>query len=545
MSLRFSASNVTLSLTTILLLSGCAQLNTAANNSINSLAKGVNKLTSKDSNQSISDKSSCDDYIAGKVLGTGVGIGLGATAGYYLGGKNGALLGGAIGAGAGYLVGSAVDERRKELCKLARETKTQMLLGDITAEDIDGGISMGVEADVVALPDVKFESGSAELTPEQTTTLKKFAQIYAKTDKDKKILIVGNTDDTGSEEKNQKLSEARAKTIANVFKSQGMNESNLYYQGAGASMPIASNTTKEGKNLNRRVEIAVFKSEDQLVQAVQSRTPNPEFFSKKESYEKEDYKPDQKKTSTQKTTANAKSVKTNNKSESNKVAQTTSSKKIASASKKSSSIVYSSVIDFGGNDSKSTTPLGAKIGSPKKAVSWLDNFSFSTPAHAEEENWNYRKSCRDDFSKPQYGASSIKKLKDGGNVKYTTGNYYNGLYNTAWISEDVNGNFVSMMPMAILKEGAKPVAVPEIKVWKDYATNKKDQADISLPNNVNTYMGDKGLLLRLYPSQKNDSIICSDMFVSADGKTGLEQIYYRKDGKVYMREVQTKKVTQQ
>ena len=58
-------------------------------------------------------------------------------------------------------------------------------------------------------------------------------------------------------------------------------------------------------------------------------------------------------------------------------------------------------------------------------------------------------------------------------------------------------------------------------------------------------MGDKGLLLRLYPSQKNDSIICSDMFVSADGKTGLEQIYYRKDGKVYMREVQTKKVTQQ
>lgn len=543
MNLRSSTSAVTLSLAAIFLLSGCAQLNTAANSSINSLAKGVNKITAKDSNQSLSDKSSCDNYIAGKVLGAGVGIGLGATAGYYLGGKNGALLGGAMGAGAGYLIGSAVDERRKELCKLARETKTPMLLGDIKAEDIDGGVSLGDDADVVALPDVKFESGSDKLTAEQTDTLKKFAQIYAKTDKNGKILIVGNTDDTGNEEKNQQLSEARAKTIATIFKSQGVNEGSLYYQGAGASMPIASNTTKEGKHVNRRVEIAVFKSEEQLVQAVQSRTPNPEFFSKKESYEKEETKPEQKKAKAQEI-ADVKSVKTKNKPESNKVAQTTSSKKTANAVNKSSSSVYSSVIDFGGSDSKSTAPLGAKIGSPKKAVSWLDNFYFSTPAHAEEENWNYRKSCKDDFSKPQYGASSIKKLKDGGNVKYTTGNYYNGLYNTAWVSEDVNGNFVSMMPMAILKEGAKPVAVPELKVWKDYATNKKDQADISIPNNVNTYMGDKGLLLRFYPSQKNDSIICSDMFVSADGKTGLEQIYYRKDGKVYMRETQTKKVTQ-
>jgi outer membrane protein OmpA-like peptidoglycan-associated protein len=543
MNIRSSTSSVTLSLAAIFLLSGCAQLNTAANSSINSLAKGVNKLTAKDSNQSISDKSSCDDYIAGKVLGTGVGIGVGATAGYYLGGKNGALLGGALGAGAGYLIGSAVDERRKELCKLARETKTPMLLGDIKAEDIDGGMSMGVEADVVALPDVKFETGSAELTSEQTAILKKFAQIYAKTEKNGKILIVGNTDDTGDEARNQKLSEARAKTIANVFKSQGINESNLYYQGAGASMPIASNATKEGKNINRRVEIAVFKSEDQLVQAVQSRTPNPEFFSKKESYEKEETKPEQKKVKAQKI-ADAKSVKVENKSD-NKVAQKASSKKTVSPANKSSNLLYSSVIDFGGSDSKTTAPLGAKIGSPKKAVSWLDNFSFSTPAYADDENVNYRKSCKDDFSKPQYGASSIKKLKDGGNVKYTTGNYYNGLYNTAWVSEDVNGNFVSMMPMAILKEGAKPVAVPELKVWKDYATNKKDQADISVPNNVNTYMGDKGLLLRFYPSQKNDSIICSDMFVSADGKTGLEQIYYRKDGKVYMRETQTKKVTQQ
>ena len=531
MNFRSNASTLSLSLAVILLMSGCAQLNTAANSSINSLAKGVNRLTSTDTNQTLSDKSSCDEYIAGKVLGTGIGVGVGAAAGYYLGGKKGALLGGALGAGAGYMLGSSVDERRKELCLLAKATNTQMLLGDIKAEDIDGGFSVGVEADVVALPDVKFKSGSAELTTEQTATLKKFAQIYAKTEKNGKILIVGNTDDTGNEEKNQALSEARAKTIARVFKSQGISDDNLYYQGAGASMPITSNATKEGKTLNRRVEIAVFKSEDQLVQAVQSRTPNPEFFSKAPSFAKEvDEKSTKNKISKQKVTEK-------------KLAQTSPSKKSTFSPNKLPKESYSTRIDFGGDNSKHI-PLGSKIGSPKKAVSWLDSFSLSTPVHANEENWNYRKSCKDDFTKPEYSASSIKKLKDGSHVKYTTGNYYNGLYNTAWIADDVNGHFVSMMPMAVLKEGAKPVAVPELKIWKDYVSHKKDQPDISVPNNVNTYIGDKGLLLRLYPTRKNDSVICSDMFVSADGKSGLQQIYYRKDGKIYMRETQTKKVTQ-
>lgn len=543
MRIYAKTSTIAFSISAALILTGCAQLNNAANGTIDTLAHGVNKLTSNDSNQTISDKSSCDDYIAGKVLGTGLGVGAGALAGYYLGGEKGAYVGGALGAGAGYLLGSAVDERRKELCKIAKETKTTMLLGDIKAEDIDGGMSFGVEADVVALPDVKFKAGSSELTNEQTSTLKKFAQVYAKTEKNGKILIVGNTDDSGDIEKNQALSEARAKNIANVFKSQGVSDDNLYYQGAGAAMPIASNETKEGRELNRRVEIAVFKSEDRLVQAVQNRTPNPEFFSKKPSYENQaDNAKPQKKVSEKKVIA-TKTAKKQTESVAS-AAQNTVSNNTPKKSIRPDKGVYTSVIDFGGDSSKTST-LGAKIGSPKKAVSWLDSFSFSTPAHASEENWNYRKSCKDDFTKPEYSANTIKKLKDGRGVKYTTGNYCNGLYNTAWVAEDVNGNFVSMMPMAILKEGAKPVAVPELKVWKDYATDKKDQPDMSLPNNVNTYMGDKGLLLRLYPARKNNSIICSDMFVSADGKTGVQQIYYRKDGKIYVRETQTKKVTQQ
>lgn len=535
MNFHSNVSTATFSLVAIFFLSGCAQLNNVANATIDTLAKGVNELTSQDSNKTLSDKPSCDEYIAGKILGTGVGAGTGALAGYYLGGEKGAYLGGAIGAGAGYLVGSAVDERRGALCKLAKETNTQILLGDIKAEDIDGGISLGREADVAAFPDIQFKSGSAELTTEQTATLKKFAQIYAKNEENGKILIVGNTDDTGNEEKNQALSEARAKTIATVFKSQGVSENNLYYQGAGASMPIASNDSKEGQNLNRRVEVAVFKSEEKLVQAVQSRTPNPEFFSQKSSYAKEDdEKPIQKKATEKKLSEN-KNVKSNVKSSDIKVAQT--------SVQKSSQVTSSSEIDFGG-DNLESVPLGAKIGFPKKAVSWIDTFSFPTAAHAADENWNYRKSCKDDFTKPEYSASSIKKLKDGSQVKYSTGNYYNGLYNTAWISDDVNGHFISMMPMAILKEGAKPAVTPEMKIWKDYDKNKKDKPDFSVQNNVNTYMGDKGLLLRLYPSRKNDSIICSDMFVSSDGKSGLQQIYYRKDGKIYMREAQTKKVTQ-
>lgn len=75
------------------------------------------------------------------------------------------------------------------------------------------------------------------------------------------MLIVGHTDSTGPEEYNQRLSERRAEAAAAFLMEQGIRPSHIRTLGKGESEPVASNDTPEGRQLNRRVEIAIFASE--------------------------------------------------------------------------------------------------------------------------------------------------------------------------------------------------------------------------------------------------------------------------------------------
>ena len=69
--------------------------------------------------------------------------------------------------------------------------------------------------------------------------------------------IDGHTDSDGKTEFNQKLSEDRAKSIKKGLIKFGIRASRLQTQGFGETRPIASNSTREGKQLNRRVEFIV------------------------------------------------------------------------------------------------------------------------------------------------------------------------------------------------------------------------------------------------------------------------------------------------
>ncbi len=69
------------------------------------------------------------------------------------------------------------------------------------------------------------------------------------------IEIMGHTDSTGSEASNQKLSERRAASVGNYLAAQGIDSRRVVPQGFGARSPIASNTTAEGRQQNRRVEL--------------------------------------------------------------------------------------------------------------------------------------------------------------------------------------------------------------------------------------------------------------------------------------------------
>lgn len=72
-----------------------------------------------------------------------------------------------------------------------------------------------------------------------------------------RIEIGGHTDDKGSVEYNRKLSESRAKAVADYLTAKGIDPKRLSYRGYGKSKPIEDNSTEEGRSKNRRVEIKV------------------------------------------------------------------------------------------------------------------------------------------------------------------------------------------------------------------------------------------------------------------------------------------------
>ena len=72
-----------------------------------------------------------------------------------------------------------------------------------------------------------------------------------------KIEISGHTDSQGSDRHNQVLSENRAKEVVNYLVENGISEKRLKYAGYGKTRPIATNTTDEGRQKNRRVEFKI------------------------------------------------------------------------------------------------------------------------------------------------------------------------------------------------------------------------------------------------------------------------------------------------
>jgi outer membrane protein OmpA-like peptidoglycan-associated protein len=74
---------------------------------------------------------------------------------------------------------------------------------------------------------------------------------------DLRLQIEGYTDSTGSLEHNQELSERRAAAVRDFLVQQGVSINNVTAQGFGPSNPVASNSTPQGRQMNRRVDLVV------------------------------------------------------------------------------------------------------------------------------------------------------------------------------------------------------------------------------------------------------------------------------------------------
>ena len=108
----------------------------------------------------------------------------------------------------------------------------------------------------IILDNILFDYTKAEIRPQSFFTLDRTVYLL-KSNPTLKIEIAGHTDNTYSIELNQRLSEDRAKAVMDYLVRKGIDSTRLTYKGYGFSQPVATNETKEGRQLNRRTELKV------------------------------------------------------------------------------------------------------------------------------------------------------------------------------------------------------------------------------------------------------------------------------------------------
>ena len=127
---------------------------------------------------------------------------------------------------------------------------TEIIVSDSTLTNLKKG-------EVLILKNIYFELDKSELLPSSYPELDNLANFLARNSKTK-LVISGHTDDTGTIEYNQELSEARAKAVSDYLASKGIETTRLIYKGYGNTKPVDDNSTEEGRAKNRRVEIFIF-----------------------------------------------------------------------------------------------------------------------------------------------------------------------------------------------------------------------------------------------------------------------------------------------
>ncbi|TET23019.1 MAG: hypothetical protein E3J71_04005, partial [Candidatus Stahlbacteria bacterium] len=104
---------------------------------------------------------------------------------------------------------------------------------------------------------IYFDFNKSTIKPQSYVVLDEAAKIL-KENPSIRVEIQGHTDSVGSDEYNQKLSEARAASVVNYFvMTHQIDPRRLIPRGYGETMPIASNTSEKGRELNRRVEFVI------------------------------------------------------------------------------------------------------------------------------------------------------------------------------------------------------------------------------------------------------------------------------------------------
>ena len=187
------------------------------------------------------------DSEKGALIGAAGGAVIGAVA-YKKDRTKGALVGVIGGGVAGSAVGAYMDNQRRDLQKyLAPEISS----GEARVEKLANDVVR-----ITMTSQTAFDTNSSDIKPSFHSTMDKVAEVFVRYGKTT-LTIAGHTDNVGTAQYNEKLSERRALAVASYLESRQVNAARLSTVGKGESFPIESNSTEAGRRANRRVEIYI------------------------------------------------------------------------------------------------------------------------------------------------------------------------------------------------------------------------------------------------------------------------------------------------
>jgi len=203
------------------------------------MAAGMNGCSS----MSKEKKAAIIGAVAGGAAGAVIGKQTGSTA-------RGAFIGAAVGGVAGAIIGHRMDMQAREL---------EQNIPGATVQRVGEGIAVTFASGLL------FDFNSDVVRRTARSNLNELARSLDKYP-DTELLIVGHTDAIGRDSYNQDLSERRAASAARYLDSRGVR-TRIDTRGRGEREPIATNDTDAGRQQNRRVEVAIYASEDLRNQA--------------------------------------------------------------------------------------------------------------------------------------------------------------------------------------------------------------------------------------------------------------------------------------
>ncbi len=191
--------------------------------------------------------------------GAAIGVAAGALVGGLVGGNiGGALIGAAVGGAAGGLIGNHMDKQADKIEAAVPGAEVKR-------------VGEGIQIIFDDKSGVNFDFDSAALTAEAKKNLDAVAEVFLEFP-DTDLMIQGYTDSVGNEDYNLKLSERRAKSVADYLKDKGVASKRFSsIEGFGEAHPRFDNDTKENQAKNRRVEIGVSANE-QMIEDAKAQT---------------------------------------------------------------------------------------------------------------------------------------------------------------------------------------------------------------------------------------------------------------------------------